>query len=140
MWIRKLILFLLLLAAAAAAQKTVHVRTYTRNDGTVVRAHDRAAPGVKSTPSPKSSPSASAAPRRTANGRMVRSATAKREFQVAHPYPATGKTSGPGRNFVVDHVIPIACGGADAPSNMQWQTVAAAKEKDRWERRGCAVR
>lgn len=23
------------------------------------------------------------------------------------------------------------------PSNMQWQTVADAKAKDKWERRGC---
>jgi hypothetical protein len=28
-------------------------------------------------------------------------------------------------------------GGPDAPSNMQWQTVEAAKEKDKWERKGC---
>jgi hypothetical protein len=26
------------------------------------------------------------------------------------------------------------CGGADAPSNMQWQTVADAKAKDKTER------
>jgi hypothetical protein len=37
----------------------------------------------------------------------------------------------------VDHVVPLACGGADAPSNMQWQTIAEAKAKDRKERLGC---
>ena len=36
-----------------------------------------------------------------------------------------------------DHVLPLACGGPDAVSNMQWQTVAAAKAKDRWEVRAC---
>jgi hypothetical protein len=36
-----------------------------------------------------------------------------------------------------DHVLPLACGGPDAVSNMQWQTVAAAKAKDRWELRAC---
>jgi len=39
--------------------------------------------------------------------------------------------------YVVDHIVPIACGGRDAPSNMQWQTVAEARAKDRYERRGC---
>jgi hypothetical protein len=34
---------------------------------------------------------------------------------------------------VVDHVIALKRGGADAPSNMQWQTVEAAKAKDRVE-------
>ncbi len=39
--------------------------------------------------------------------------------------------------YVVDHIRPLACGGPDDPSNMQWQTVAEAKAKDKWERRGC---
>jgi len=38
------------------------------------------------------------------------------------------------KGYVVDHVDPLECGGADAPSNMQWQTVAEAKIKDRTER------
>jgi hypothetical protein len=38
---------------------------------------------------------------------------------------------------VVDHIVPLACVGADIPSNMQWQTVAQAKAKDRIERKGC---
>src|ERR1017187_2192441 len=33
-------------AASSGAKKTVHVRQYTRKDGTVVRAHVRAAPGT----------------------------------------------------------------------------------------------
>jgi len=35
---------------------------------------------------------------------------------------------------IVDHVIPLACGGKDDSSNMQWQTVEEAKAKDKWER------
>lgn len=60
-----------------------------------------------------------------------RSLEAKHEFwaMTGHPHGWPG--------HVVDHVIPIACGGADAPSNMQWQTVAEGKAKDKWERRSC---
>lgn len=52
---KKLTLLLLLLiipVVSVLAQKTVHVREYRRKDGTVVRAHDRRAPGSSdSTPS-----------------------------------------------------------------------------------------
>jgi hypothetical protein len=33
----------------------------------------------------------------------------------------------------VDHVAPLKRGGADDPSNMQWQTIEDAKAKDRSE-------
>jgi len=39
--------------------------------------------------------------------------------------------------YIVDHMIPVACGGANAPRNMQWQTLAAATLKDKTERAGC---
>jgi len=68
----------------------------------------------------------------------VRSASAKRNFQASNPCPATGKTSGSCKGYVVDHKTPLACGGADSPENMQWQTSAEAKLKDRTERAGCA--
>ena len=35
--------------------------------------------------------------------------------------------------YVADHVIPLKRGGADAPWNMQWQTIAAGKAKDATE-------
>jgi hypothetical protein len=35
---------------------------------------------------------------------------------------------------------PLACGGADNTSNMQWQTIAASKAKDKIERKGCGSR
>jgi hypothetical protein len=38
------------------------------------------------------------------------------------------------KGYVVDHIAPLECGGADVPSNMQWQTVQEAKIKDRTER------
>jgi hypothetical protein len=45
------------------------------------------------------------------------------------PCPSTGKPFG----ACLDHIMPLKRGGADAPSNMQWQTVEESKEKDKWE-------
>jgi hypothetical protein len=67
-----------------------------------------------------------------------RSRAARADFQRSHPCPATGRTSGACPGYVVDHVKPLACGGADAPSNMQWQTTAEGKAKDKWEGAECA--
>jgi hypothetical protein len=64
---------------------------------------------------------------RDAEGRIVRSEEAKREFEKMTGYPH-GR---PG--YVVDHIIALKRGGADSPSNMQWQTIADAKAKDKWE-------
>ena len=63
-----------------------------------------------------------------------RSSEAKRDFQRSRPCPSSGKSSGVCHEYVVDHVHPLASGGADNPSNMQWQTKADAKAKDKWER------
>ncbi len=145
--LKLLLLVGLLLAGAviASAQKTVHVRTYTRKDGTVVRAHDRAVRGTPSSSSRrsassrvKSSPIYSQSTRpRAIDGRIQRSSRAKHDFMRMSPCPSTGKSNGGCRGYVVDHIRPLACGGADAPSNMQWQTKEAAKAKDKWERNGC---
>ena len=161
------IVSILCVCSISFAQKTVHVRTYTRKDGTVVAAHDRSAPGTKSASS--SSGSATRRPRtesarttsttpvitsittvpatrprtvsitiaRDSHGRIKRSESAKREFEAMHPCPSTGRASGPCHGYVIDHVMALACGGVDAPSNMQWQTKEQAKAKDKWERKGC---
>ena len=92
----------------AEQRKTVHVKEYK--------------------PSP---PSSSSTAKRDANGRIERSGTAKHHFEVQSGYPH-GR---PG--YVVDHIRPLACGGPDTPANMQWQTAAEAKAKDKWERAGC---
>jgi hypothetical protein len=99
-----------------ATAKTVHVRSYVRKDGTVVQAHTRAAPGTGTAP---------------------RSTAGRHAFQAQQPCPSTGGAVGACPGYVVDHVRPLACGGADSPENMQWQTVAEAKAKDRWERNEC---
>lgn len=74
---------------------------------------------------------------RNSAGRIDRSGTSRARFEREHPCPSTGKRSGPCTGHIIDHVKPLACGGADQPSNMQWQTASAAKAKDRVERKGC---
>jgi hypothetical protein len=117
---------------ASSSQKTVHVRSYTRKDGTVVQGYDRSAPGTNGHSSKASVRSSTTAPAlRDSNGKIKRSAAAKEVFERETGYPHGRK------GLVVDHIVPLACGGADAPSNMQWQTVAEAKAKDKAERIGC---
>jgi hypothetical protein len=158
-----LALFIAIALSLGLAQKTVHVKTYTRKDGTVVQAHNRAAPGtanrsssssssrarnsnVSTSPSPIYWPTVTAptatrsrtvGSERDENGRIKRSESAKHEFMLLRPGPSTGRTSGSCPGYVIDHIRPLACGGADDPSNMQWQTKEAAKAKDGWERKGC---
>ena len=59
------------------------------------------------------------------------------EFQREHPCPSTGRTSGACPGYRKDHIIPLACGRPDKVWNLQWQTIAAAKAKDRSELRAC---
>ncbi len=62
-----------------------------------------------------------------------RSKKAKDAFRKSHPCPSTGKKSGKCPGYVIDHITPLKRGGADSPDNMQWQTKADAKAKDKWE-------
>lgn len=64
---------------------------------------------------------------RDGHRRIQRSEAATREFKRETGYPK-GR---PG--YVIDHVVPLKRGGADKPSNMQWQSKAAAKAKDKRE-------
>ncbi len=64
---------------------------------------------------------------RDSHGRIQRSEAEKHAFEKESGYPHAR----PG--YVVDHILPLARGGADAPRNMQWQTKADAKAKDKVE-------
>src|SRR2546425_505213 len=137
------ILALYTLSAPLAAQRrgsgssrgSVHVRGYTRRDGTHVAPYTRSTPRSYAAPShPRSyaTPKSRAYASPNAHGRIPRSRAAKDDFMRRSGYPR-GR---PG--YVVDHVVPLCAGGADAASNMQWQTVEAARVKDRQERTQCA--
>ena len=66
--------------------------------------------------------------------RTKRSQRAKVEFKHQYPCHRITQRSLQGLR---DRPYRPDCHVADAPSNMQWQTVADAKAKDKWERKGC---
>jgi hypothetical protein len=111
----------------------VHVHGYYRKDGKYVPSHTRHLPGT----APKvvthqahlyqTHIASGYIGARDSTGRIIRSEAAKDEFMRMTGFPH-GR---PG--YVVDHIIALKRGGPDTPSNMQWQTIAEAKAKDRWE-------
>lgn len=73
----------------------------------------------------------------SAHAEYHRSKAALRTFVNLEACPATGQHRLLCPGYVIDHIKALACGGADAPENMQWQTVAEGKAKDRWELKEC---
>ena len=88
---------------------------------------------IGTVPSPLRAQHKAVGVQRNSHGRIARSEKAKSQFKKQTGYPH-GR---PG--YVIDHVIPLASGGADSPSNMQWQSKAEAKAKDKWERGGSST-
>lgn len=131
----------------SGSSKSVYVRGYYRKDGTYVAPYYRSAPGTATYSSgstgktgiryypdyiaPGHAPHSTV--RLDSHGKIKRSKSARSAFMRQHPCPTTGKTSGSCPGYVVDHVEALACGGPDDPSNMQWQTRAEAKAKDKTE-------
>lgn len=71
--------------------------------------------------------------KRDHHGKIARNPRQRQAFMKQHPCPSTGKASGKCPGYVVDHIVPLKRGGADRPSNMQWQTKQQAKLKDKYE-------
>lgn len=74
----------------------------------------------------------------SSEAKQHRSQAARHAFVKSHPCPANDLPRLPCIGYIIDHVIPLCAGGEDAPSNMQWQTIEDAKEKDKGERKQCA--
>jgi hypothetical protein len=129
--------------AHASAPQSVGASSSTTPEVTIAapKPGPAAANRAASVRATKTAPSTATGPiLRNPNGRIERNAAAKSAFQESHPCPATGLKTGSCPGYIVDHVKPLACGGADAQANMQWQTTVAAKEKDKIERAGCPSR
>jgi len=130
-------------AGRSHSRSSSHTRTYSGSrhsrhaaSASTGRSHSRSSSHVRSyNGSHHSRHAASSSIGRDRHGRIKRSSAAKHSFERQHPCPSTGRVSGRCPGYVVDHVKPLECGGADAPSNMQWQTVADGKAKDKTEGR-----
>lgn len=127
------------------------VRSYYKKDGTFVGSYratnpnstirdnysangiQKSAGGTQSATQPLRSAQAASTSARDSKGKIKRSEKAKSDFKRQHPCPSTGASSGACPGYVIDHVQALKHGGADVPSNMQWQTKEAAKQKDKWE-------
>lgn len=77
---------------------------------------------------------------RDATGNIKRSSKPITAFKKLWACPSTKLKTGPCPGYAIDHVIPLACGGADAVYNMQWlpdagKSCAADYCKDRYERK-----
>ena len=59
------------------------------------------------------------------------STTAKHDFQKSHPCPATGKTSGACKGYVIDHVVPL-----NAAARMRRATCSGRRSRRRRRRTG----
>jgi hypothetical protein len=95
----------------------------------------KATPGTHPTKYESASMSSDRAPgvHRDSHGKIKRDPEQRSKFMKSHPCPSTGRTYGACPGYVVDHVQALKHGGRDNPSNMQWQTTAEAKAKDKWE-------
>lgn len=94
------------------------------------------APG---TPGAPNDPRYTGEPIRNADGKIRRNPEVVREFKKTFPCPETG-LHGACENWQVDHVLPLACGGADRQDNLQWlpsaiKSAPGTLPKDRWERK-----
>lgn len=76
---------------------------------------------------------------RDKKGAILRSPAVRRQYRLAYPCPTGATINEPCAGWRINHVIPLACGGRDNISNMQWLpvTIKTCKEDDcvdRWER------
>jgi hypothetical protein len=117
-------IFLLALLIPILGFGKTYIRSYTRKTSSYsVRAYrrDRALSYIP----------------RDSRGKIARSVTAKDAFKRQQPCPTNGRTYGPCPGYNVDHIKPLACGGLDTPSNMQWLSIKEHHLKSEHDRDNC---
>lgn len=76
---------------------------------------------------------------RNADGTIKRDPKVVAAFKLLHPEPPADLLGPPCDVWEVDHIIPLACGGADVVSNLQYLPTCLKRTKkygkDRWERK-----
>lgn len=77
-------------------------------------------------------------------GRICRSKKVLSDFRKTVPCPATGQTGKRCHGYIIDHIKALSCAKTeeerarlDSVGNLQYQTIADAKAKDRIERKMC---
>lgn len=73
------------------------------------------------------------APVRDADGSIHRSEAVRAAFKRLYPCPSTLQRSGPCPGWILDHPLPLACGGVDAVYNLQWMPEDMWRAKSKWE-------
>lgn len=78
-------------------------------------------------------------PERWANGVIKRRSAVTSAYRRIHPCPVTGLHTGPCPGWQMNHIIPLASGGCDSVTNIQWlpvqvKTCTQPWCVDRWER------
>jgi len=74
-------------------------------------------------------------PVRNADGSISRSSAVIAAFKRAHACPSTHLHIGPCPDWILDHPLPLDCGGVDAVYNLQWLPIDMWKAKSLWERK-----
>jgi hypothetical protein len=128
---------------ALAQERSIHVKENTKQDEALVKVGpERTKPARRAAPRPKATSNAkgkkgspgSSTPVEAPRGlspRAERSAAARQAFERQTGY-ANGR---PG--YLVEHIVPLSCGGTDTPSNMEWLTLAEARQKNKLDRARC---
>lgn len=76
---------------------------------------------------------------RSSKGNLVRSRARVCRFLRMTGHVAPGEVCRVPNGMLVDHHIPLACGGCDIPSNLSLLTIAEHAAKSRWERQPCSA-
>ena len=107
-----LLVAVLALPVALTGQKGHASTTRSSSKSTSTKSKSSSAkPAKSSAKKPTSSvPKKSTVAHRASNGKIKRSAAPKKAFMKASGYPKGRK------GYVVDHIVPLECGGADAAS------------------------